>query len=103
MAIQDEEFIKKLRETFNVEAEEHLQVISSMLLELEKTPPPERRAVVIETVYREVHTLKGAARAVDMPDVETICHALESVFADWKSERTSPVPEAFDGIHHALD
>jgi len=103
MAFQDEEFIKRLRETFNVEAEEHLQVISSMLLELEKSPPPERRAVVIETVYREVHTLKGAARAVDMPDVETICHALESIFSDWKSKRSSPVPEGFDVMHHALD
>jgi two-component system, chemotaxis family, sensor kinase CheA len=34
MSKQEEEFLKRLRATFKVEAEEHLQAMSSGLLEL---------------------------------------------------------------------
>jgi two-component system, chemotaxis family, sensor kinase CheA len=101
--MQDDEFIKALRATFNVEADEHLQTISSSLLELEKSPTPVPPLPVIETIYREVHTLKGAARAVDLNDVESICQALEGIFAGWKRESTIVAAKAFDTIHLALD
>jgi two-component system chemotaxis sensor kinase CheA len=102
MPTQDEEFIQRLRATFKVEAEEHLQSISSMLLELEKASAAEA-AGTIESVYREAHTLKGAARAVDLGDIEAICQALESVFSAWKRQQASPSAEAFDMLHRALD
>jgi ATP-dependent helicase/nuclease subunit A len=35
----------------------------SGLLELEKTPPPERQRAIVESIFREAHSLKGAARA----------------------------------------
>ena len=38
MANKNDEFLKKLLATFRVEADEHLQAMSSRLLELEKTP-----------------------------------------------------------------
>ena len=93
MSIQDEDFIKKLRATFTMEAEEHLQNISSMLLELEKSPAS---AGVVENVYREAHSLKGAARAVDLSEIERICQTLEGVFSAWKRQEISPSPDAFD-------
>ena len=39
MPTQDDEFLERLQATFKVEAEEHLQAIASILLELEKSPP----------------------------------------------------------------
>ena len=103
MPTQDEEFIRKLRATFNVEAEEHLQAISAMLLELEKLPSSAHAATTIESVYREAHSLKGAARAVDLIEVEAICQALEGVFSAWKRQQSDPSANAFDTVHHALD
>jgi two-component system chemotaxis sensor kinase CheA len=102
MSREEQEFIAKLRATFKVEAEEHLQAISTSLLELEKSPssvPP----TVVEKAFREVHSLKGAARAVDLSKIEAICQAIESVFASWKKELSTPSPQVMDTLHQALD
>jgi two-component system, chemotaxis family, sensor kinase CheA len=100
---KDEAFIKRLRATFQAEAAEHLQAISSLLLELEKSPPPAQRTAAIETAYREAHSLKGASRAVDLSDIEAICQAVEGVFSTWKQTPPSISAEVFDTLHQALD
>jgi two-component system, chemotaxis family, sensor kinase CheA len=103
MPAQDQEFIKKLQATFAMEAQEHVQVISNLLLELEKSLSPAQEVAAIENIYREAHTLKGASRAVDLSSIEKICQAMESVFAAWKRQSTSPSREAFDALHRTLD
>ena len=55
MATKEEEFLKRLRATFKIEAEEHLQAIATGLLELEKSPSLERQPKIIETVFRAAH------------------------------------------------
>ncbi len=95
-------FIERLLATFRIEAEEHLQVISDGLLELERCPSGATTSVV-ETVFREAHSLKGAARAVNLTDIEMICQALESVFSAMKRNRVGPTPEMFDTLHRAND
>jgi two-component system, chemotaxis family, sensor kinase CheA len=100
---EDEEFQKRLRATFNIEAEEHLQAIASGLLELEKAPPLPQQQGMIETIYREAHSLKGAARAVNFSDIEAICQALESVLAAWKQQRVDASAGTFDTLHRAVD
>jgi two-component system chemotaxis sensor kinase CheA len=99
MTTPDEEFLQKLRATFNVEADEHLAAMSSMLMQLEKVPLP----ALIERVYREAHSLKGAARAVELSSVEAICQAMEGVFAAWKKHPGPVSPDGFDLLHHAMD
>jgi two-component system chemotaxis sensor kinase CheA len=101
--MNEEEFLAKLREAFAVEAEEHLQAMTAGLLELEKGAPEARRHEIVETIYREAHSLKGAARAVSRADIESICQALESVFATWKTSAPQIAPETFDSISAALD
>jgi two-component system, chemotaxis family, sensor kinase CheA len=103
MSKQEEEFLKRLRATFKVEAEEHLQAMSSGLLELEKKPPAEKQAERIEVIFRHAHSLKGAARSVNLTTIEAICQSLESFFAAWKRRDITPVPEHFDSVHRALD
>lgn len=103
MSTLDEEFIKRLRETFSVEANEHLYAISSGLIELEKSPSPDVALATIESIYREAHTLKGAARAVDFQDIESLCQTLEETFSAWKRQRTIPSSAAFDVLHKSLD
>ena len=99
----DEDFQKKLHEAFTIEAAEHLQAMAAGLLELEKAPPPPRRKEVIETIFREAHSLKGAARAVNRTDIEAVCQAMESLFSQWKSGAFSASPQTFDTLNAALD
>lgn len=102
MAKKDDEFLKKLLATFRVEADEHLRAMSSGLLELEKAPADARRAELVETIFREAHSLKGAARAVNLADIESVCQSLESVFARMKGGAPAS-PPLFDLLHQALD
>ena len=97
------EFVRDLRAAFQVEAAEHLQAISAGILELEKKPASERLPVLIESVYREVHSLKGAARVVNMPGIEALCQAMESVFSRWKQGRALPPTEVFDVLYQGVD
>lgn len=103
MADKNEEFLKKLLATFRVEAGEHLQAMFAELDRLEKTPAGEQWSAAVEIIYREAHSLKGAARAVNFVELESLCHALESVFAGLKGNRIAAAPPLFDLLHQALD
>jgi len=103
MDAKDSEFLKRLRATFRVEAEEHIRAISSGLIELEKTPTAERRAEVIETVFREAHSLKGAARSVNLREIESVCQPLEGAFAALKRREIALSPGLCDLFHQAVD
>ena len=71
----------RLLATFRVEAEEHLQAITANLLALDRGLPPAEASGLVEATFREVHTLKGAARSVSLMDVEALCQALESLLS----------------------
>ncbi len=103
MGPKDKELLKKLLATFEVEAEEHLNAISSGLIELEKASSPEKQAEMIESVFREAHSLKGAARAVNLAKVESACQSLEGLFARLKAQEMALSPELFDQLHQMVD
>ena len=103
MARKNDELLKKLLATFRVEADEHLQAMSSGLLALEKMPAGAGRAEIIEKIFREAHSLKGAARAVDLTQIESVCQALEGVFAGLKGHRLAVSPPLVDLLHQSLD
>ncbi|HUV51092.1 MAG TPA: response regulator [Anaerolineae bacterium] len=103
MNIKEEEFLKRLLATFKLEAEEHLHAISTGLIELEKSTDSEKTAGLIETIFREAHSLKGAARSVNIRDIETICQALEDAFAALKRKEISLTQDSYDLLHKAVD
>jgi two-component system chemotaxis sensor kinase CheA len=103
MAKKSDEFLKRLLETFQGEAEEHVKATRSGLLELEKTPTPERQAEIVEAIFREAHSLKGAARAVEMTEIETICQSLESLMAALKRKEIEPSSALLDVLHEGVD
>ena len=82
---KDNEFLKRLLATFKIEADERINKINSGLMSLEKPEVPEKTEEVIEIIFREVHSLKGASRAVNLTDIEKICQSMESIFASLKS------------------
>jgi two-component system chemotaxis sensor kinase CheA len=99
----DDEFLKALRATFRIEASEHLQAIGIGLLQLEKITEPAEQLPVIETVFRAAHSLKGAARAVELTDIESVCQSLENLFAAWKRRESTPTQSALDTAHEAVN
>jgi two-component system chemotaxis sensor kinase CheA len=103
MTAAEEEFLRSLRATFKVEAAEHLQDIGTGLLELEKAAAPEAEQQLIETVFRAAHSLKGAARAVNFTEIESLCELLEDLFAAWKRRESLPTPSTLDAAHRAVD
>ncbi|MCL5035002.1 MAG: Hpt domain-containing protein [Bacteroidetes bacterium] len=111
MLKKEGDFQKRLLATFKVEAQEHVNTISSGLIELEKEAAivedsgavRKKGEEIIETIFREAHSLKGAARAVNMAGIETICQSLESVFAALKRSKVALSPELFDILHKVVD
>ncbi len=103
MNAEETEFFEKLLATFNIEASESLKSITTGLLELENAADPETKTRWVERVFREAHSLKGAARAVNKLDVETVCQSIESVFSALKQHSLTLSPALFDTLHHALD
>lgn len=97
----DREFLEELRRDFVPEAEEYLQTIVSGLLALEKSPADS--SGVIEEVFRAAHSLKGAAQAVQMPGVSSICQVVESVFSGMKKGVLHLSEEGFDTLQRAAD
>ncbi|MCJ7523797.1 MAG: response regulator [Candidatus Aminicenantes bacterium] len=98
-----DEFRKRLLETFRIEAGEHVRAISTGLMELEKEPAGEKQAKLVETVFREAHSLKGAARSVNLPDIESLCQALEGVFAALKRQEIFLNLALLDLLHQTVD
>src|SRR3990167_9784303 len=103
MAKKNDDFQKRLLATFRVEADEHLKAMSSGLIELEKSPAGVRQTELVEKIFREAHSLKGAARAVNLTEIETVCHSLESVFAALKGKHLVVSAPLFDLLHQAID
>ncbi|HEY6838568.1 MAG TPA: Hpt domain-containing protein, partial [Geobacteraceae bacterium] len=103
MDTNDQEFLKRLLATFKVEAEEHLKEITSGLIELEKFGGAEVEAELVENIFREAHSLKGAARAVNLGEIETLCQAMESVFAAFKRKEAKPSSGLFDVLQGTVD
>jgi two-component system chemotaxis sensor kinase CheA len=100
---KDNDFLKRLLATFKIEADEHIRAISSGLIELEHATDPKRQTEIIEAVFREAHSLKGAARAVNMTEIETICQAVEGVFSSLKKKEISFSPDLSTIIYKATD
>jgi two-component system chemotaxis sensor kinase CheA len=103
MDSKDEAFLKRLLSTFRVEAAEHLAAMSSCLLDLEKYPAADRQTELVERIFREAHSMKGAARSVNLKEIESSCQSLESVFAAIKKSGLVLTPGHFDVLHRAVD
>jgi two-component system, chemotaxis family, sensor kinase CheA len=100
---KDDEFLKRINETFRIEAQEHLNAFSKDLIDLEKKQSQERYAEIIETMFRDIHSLKGAARSVDQKEAGSICQSLESVLSALKRKEINLSPESIALFYKTLD
>lgn len=75
--IQDQE----LSDVFKVESAEQLQALDDGLMRLEGAP---QDGALIEEVFRAAHSLKGAARMLDLPSLEAVAHRFEDLLGTAK-------------------
>jgi len=102
--VESEEVLQeRLLKIFENEAVERLNTLTSGLLGLEKAKSADDRAKIVETIYREAHSLKGAARSVNKKDIETVCQSLENVLAGIKQEKIPATSQTFDALYKVVD
>lgn len=73
------DLVSQLMHTFLAELEGHVRVMNEELLGLERVAAEDERAARIAVLLRALHSLKGAARAVNLGMIETVCHDLEAI------------------------
>lgn len=94
--IEDEE----LREIFKIESSEHIQQLEKGFLSLERDP---QNVAILEEVFREAHSLKGASRIIGLPGVEAVSHRLEDIFGAARKGTLHLTPEIIDLLCRGLD
>lgn len=97
-----DEFERELMAAFALEAVEHVQGMTAGLLDLERGVVESEGEPLLVRVYRQAHSLKGAARTVGLGPVEHVCQALENVFAAMRSGQLEPTPGLWDELQLAV-
>jgi len=100
--MDDTEIQKQLLSAFQIEAQERIEAMFSGLSDLEGAEPGEIPETVLDTVYREAHSLKGAARSVNLLAIESLCQEMENIFAAVKADSLQMSRELFDTLHAAV-
>src|SRR5216684_5461485 len=90
----------EFRPLFVEEAKGHLERIASGLLALESAPDDQ---VAIDGIFREAHTMKGAAGMVGMMRVSRLAHRLEDLLVELRAGTRRSSPELTDAMLLVLD
>jgi two-component system chemotaxis sensor kinase CheA len=98
-----EQIRQQLIKSFKVEQSEHVQKINEGLLALEGNPTSEAQQTLFDEIFREAHSLKGAARALGLTVIESLGHSLEDLLLSAREGRLTFSPELFDLSYQTLD
>jgi two-component system chemotaxis sensor kinase CheA len=91
---------KELRSLFKIESEERLQHLDTGLLRLEETPSD---LSLLEELFREAHSLKGAARMLGLTDIQTLSHQLEDALGAARKGEALLQAEALASMNKTLE
>ncbi|OGH97634.1 MAG: hypothetical protein A2104_09765 [Candidatus Melainabacteria bacterium GWF2_32_7] len=92
--------IVEILNIFREESEEQIQKLNKNLLKLEANP---KDSTAISELFREAHSLKGAARMIGLNDIQLIAHKLEDVFGMAKENRLDVTAETIDILCKSVD
>ncbi len=90
----------RLLKVFEAEHAEHLTVIRQVL---ETASAGALSPEAINEAFRRAHSLKGAARAVDLSSIEKLAHHLESLLHQVQEAKFSLGPNEINIMHQVLD
>lgn len=89
-----------MRELFRLETESQAAILTSGLLELERRPGSPAQ---LESLMRAAHSIKGAARIVNLIPAVNIAHALEDCFVAAQQGRLALRQEHIDALLRGVD
>jgi len=92
--------IVEILNIFREESDEQIQKLNKNLLRLEANP---KDSAAIVELFREAHSLKGAARMIGLNDIQTIAHKLEDVFGLAKEGNLKVTAEIIDILCQSVD
>jgi two-component system chemotaxis sensor kinase CheA len=89
-----------LLEDFISGAGESLDEMEAALLELEINP---NNNELLHTIFRAIHTIKGAAQFVGLEKVSALSHVLEDLLDELREGKRNVTPEIIDLLIHTKD
>jgi len=102
MTIDREQLAQRLMATFLGELDEHVRTLDRDTLALEKAAPAER-AELTKALFRTAHSLKGAARSVNVDVISAACHKLEEMLSATRDGQRALEPEQVQLLFGAAD
>ncbi|MBC7815318.1 MAG: response regulator [Planctomycetaceae bacterium] len=94
---------KLLMATFLEELGEHVRALNRDLLVLEQSPSNADRSELWKLLFRSAHSLKGAARSVNVELIERACHSLEEILTSARDGQLTLTPEMFALLFETAD
>ncbi len=91
---------EEYKEMFYAEAFEHQEELDTLFTALEKKPEDK---VVIDTIFRVTHTLKGNAMGLGFVEIAELGHVMEDIFSEVKSGKIELTKDLFTNLFKACD
>lgn len=95
-----DDMTNEIFEIFQVESEEIISKINDNLLKLEKDNN-DKEAIL--SLFRDAHSLKGAARMIGLNEVQEIAHKIEDILGLAKDDKISFNSEVLNILYPAID
>src|SRR5690625_3058552 len=92
--------IEQYLDVFIDESTEHLDVLYSQLVELEKNLADKQ---VIEEIFRAAHTIKGMTATMGFEDVAHLTHYIENVFDGIRYDKIAVNAQIIDILFSSID
>ena len=99
MQFSEQEF-SEIVKIFESEIQDNISNINKLLLMLEKN---NNDFYTIQELFREAHSIKGAARMVGFSDIQNLAHSFENVMTMKKNEEIEITPEIVELLFSAID
>ena len=103
MTTERNNFLERLMVIFKREAEEHLKTMTELLQLLEHNENEQACADIVDSLFRETHSLKGAARSVNIPAIESVCQSMEYALVKLKQKEIDFSSDFFTVFYQAID
>jgi len=100
----DPKLLSELTETFKIELDEQLQIMTDGLLYLETHKVHDSDFdKQIDSIFRVAHTIKGSAGSIGVKKVSEIAHQVESIFSAIKAKKIAVSSQLIDLCLETVD
>ena len=100
--MDDKELLKRLRQVFVQEAKERLTSMSTNLIAIENEEDKANHDPILEIIYRDAHSLKGAARSINLAGIESLFQVIESMFSEIRDGQLQLSNKLSDSLLEAI-